>query len=174
MMKTAGGGKAKGGEFERYCCKQLSLWLSYNKRGDLFWRSAMSGGRATVQFKRGGSNRTQLGDVTAISPQGSQLTDVFFIECKCVKNLNFRGMMWNKSIQHGLPTYWDKCCTEAGKALRYPMLIGRQNRFPEVVVLNLEGMTLLNLTQNRVAYFPYFGAHVVYFADFLKHAERPK
>jgi len=43
-----GGGKAKGASFERDICRRLSLWVSAGKQEDVFWRSAMSGGRSTV------------------------------------------------------------------------------------------------------------------------------
>ena len=46
-----GGGKEKGSSFERLVCKRMSMWLSKGERDDLFWRSAMSGGRATVQLR---------------------------------------------------------------------------------------------------------------------------
>ena len=52
-MTKPGYGKQKGGEYERTVCKKLSLWVSNGTRDDIFWRSAMSGGRATLQRKKG-------------------------------------------------------------------------------------------------------------------------
>ena len=65
-MSRPGYGKQKGSGFERTICHELSMWISHGKHDDLFWRSSMSGGRATVMFKKGGQNRTQNGDITAI------------------------------------------------------------------------------------------------------------
>ena len=48
-----GGGKAKGSSFERLICKELSLWITGGEHQDVFWRSAMSGGRSTVAMKKG-------------------------------------------------------------------------------------------------------------------------
>src|SRR5215216_6431446 len=38
----------KGPQWEREVCRALSLWVTNGERVDVFWRSAMSGGRATV------------------------------------------------------------------------------------------------------------------------------
>jgi len=74
---------AKGGEYERGICKQLSKWWSGGERDDIFWRSDASGARATVRFKKhnlqtaGGS-----GDIKAVHPSGFALTDWVTIELK--------------------------------------------------------------------------------------------
>ena len=70
-------GKLKGGAFEREICVKLSKWVSYGERDDLFWRSAMSGGRQTVGFKKGINRKNQAGDITAIDPIGQKLIDSF-------------------------------------------------------------------------------------------------
>ena len=80
--KKSVNGKQKGSEFERYICKTLSGWASYGKRDDLYWRSAMSGGRATVQFKKNIKNTSQVADISCIDSAGEFLTDLCCIECK--------------------------------------------------------------------------------------------
>jgi hypothetical protein len=96
-MKS-GGGKAKGSSFEREICKKLSLWVSEGRRDDLFWRSAMSGGRATVRSKVGKATINQLGDITAIDPLGFPLTDKFVIECKNYANLEWSSFIYGKGF----------------------------------------------------------------------------
>jgi len=95
-----GGGKAKGAEFERSVCKRLSMWISRGKRDDLFWRSAMSGGRATIGKAAGADRSAQAGDVSAIS-DGGPFTDLaaafvscHIIECKTVKDYQLDAFLF--------------------------------------------------------------------------------
>ncbi len=73
---------AKGSNFERDICKQLSLWWSYGKFDDIFWRTSGSGARATVRSKKGQATFGQYGDVQATDPQGQYLIDICTIEIK--------------------------------------------------------------------------------------------
>ena len=82
VVMRKGGGKEKGSAYERAICKRLSLYVSKGKRDDLFWRSAMSGGRATLQAKKGKKAQAQAGDITSIAAEGNKLTSTFMIECK--------------------------------------------------------------------------------------------
>lgn len=72
----------KGSTFEREMCKQLSLWFSGNTRDDLFWRSASSGGRATIRSRQGAATAGSYGDITATHPRGKLLMDMVTIELK--------------------------------------------------------------------------------------------
>lgn len=140
-----GGGHAKGSEFERKVCKQLSRWLSNGKRDDLLWRTAMSGGRATIQLRRGIINRAQAGDVSAIDSAGERLTDLFILECKHVRSIDFlqtvacrRGFLYK--VWTGMLN------TEAKKPReerRQPMIIARQNGIRTVLVTTRHGRTHL-------------------------------
>lgn len=73
---------AKGGSFEREICKLLSSWWTNGERDDVFWRSASSGGRATVRHAKGKSTYGQYGDIQAVDPIGNALTKHITIECK--------------------------------------------------------------------------------------------
>jgi len=73
---------AKGPQFERDMCKQLSLWWSDGARSDVFWRTSGSGARATVRAKKGKETFGQCGDVAAIHPDGVSFLEVFAIELK--------------------------------------------------------------------------------------------
>lgn len=124
-----GGGKGKGASFERRICKALSLWVSGGKNEDLFWRSAMSGGRATLQYRKGNINR-QAGDICAVAPEGHAFTNVWFVECKHIKAMNLSAFLL--SNQGPLAKFWRVACREARKHKRRPMLIV-QSRGPIVV-----------------------------------------
>lgn len=129
--RAKGMGKRKGSAFEREICKRLSLWVSGGKKADLFWRSAMSGGRATVARKKGGLVR-QAGDITATAPEGHAFTDVWFVECKAYKQIDLaQFLVLRKGMLAG---WWNKCKFEARQYGREPMLIVKQNGWPVLVV----------------------------------------
>lgn len=127
-----GGGKQKGAAFERHVCQQLSLWLSRGKRKDLLWRSAMSGGRATVSHRKGDILTSQGGDVSAIDPLGAILTDRFCIEIKFYKDLDLHAF-W---LGYGtLYAFWMRACTDAKRYGKEPMLIAKQNMYKTIVLV---------------------------------------
>lgn len=154
-----GGGKGKGSAFERETCVALSKWLTASKSEDVFWRSAMSGGRATV---RKGAVR-QAGDITAVAPEGHILTDNLYIECKHLQNITLDALMKGKGE---LINIWKTTEIEAAKYNRIPTLIFRQNRWPTVLCTTDKGIDFLQirdivLIQSRMLSF-------VKFDDFLK------
>ena len=73
---------AKGSQFERDLCRRLSEWWTAGARDDVFWRTAGSGGRATVRRKRGKMTAGAAGDIMATDPLGVDLMQLVTIECK--------------------------------------------------------------------------------------------
>jgi hypothetical protein len=132
--------KAKGSAFERQICAKLSLWVSGGTNKDLYWRSSMSGGRATIHVGKGRVNR-QAGDICAVAPEGHTLTDQFFIECKAVRDLNLTGFVL--SNVGPLAKYWTICVTQAATHKRSPLLIAKQNNHPIMVVSILDAFTVV-------------------------------
>src|SRR4249919_3894092 len=98
----AGGGKQKGSVFERQVCRRLSLWVTNNEKQDVFWRSAMSGGRATVA--RG--KVRQCGDVCAVAEEGYAFCNSWFVECKHVRSLNLDSFLIKST--GALDKFWRK------------------------------------------------------------------
>lgn len=150
----AGGGPAKGAAFERECCRRLSLWLTDGKRDDLFWRSSMSGGRATLQHRKGKTNLAQVGDICAIDSEGEKLLLHFVsIECKFHRSLDIvlsvlqrRGRLWK---------FWEQTVEQADRVKRCPMLIARENRVPTLMLI---GEGLHDSIDNRIGHVaPQFG-----------------
>lgn len=72
----------KGQSFERDLCRKLSLWFSYGKDDDLFWRSSQSGGRATVRRRKGKSTRGHCGDIAATDSEGEPFVKCVTVEAK--------------------------------------------------------------------------------------------
>ena len=73
---------AKGGGYEREISKKLSLWWTYGKRDDIFWRTAGSGGRATTRMKTRKKTADSAGDLMALSKIGKPFTKRFLVEIK--------------------------------------------------------------------------------------------
>ena len=74
---------AKGSQFEREICRDLSRWWTQNEdRDDVFWRSSNSGGRATVRGRKGKRTHGQAGDIAATDPIGEPLLQLLTIEAK--------------------------------------------------------------------------------------------
>lgn len=78
-----GGGKRKGGAWERKISKTLSNWWSGRTDDSIFWRTASSGGLATIRSKKNKKTFGQYGDIQAINPIGQPLIDLCVVECKC-------------------------------------------------------------------------------------------
>ena len=72
----------KGGQFERDIARTLSLWWTNGERDNVFWRSSMSGGRATVRARKGQNTNYLAGDLTATDPIGAPLIESTVIELK--------------------------------------------------------------------------------------------
>ena len=132
-MKS-GAGKTKGSSFARLVCKRLSLWLSDGARDDLLWRSAMSGGRATVQFNSGKVNLAQSGDVTAVGQGAYEFCERAFVEAKHYRDLGIdRGLVCGTGT---LARFWAIARREAAKYGKEPVLIARQNLFPTLLIVD--------------------------------------
>lgn len=125
-------GKQKGASFERVVCKELSLWISGGKQKDLFWRSAMSGGRATLGFARGEKLSRQAGDISAVHPDGHQLTDAYYVECKFYRDLELGAFLEGRGK---LARFWAEADKGARKHDRAPLLIAKQNITPTLVLV---------------------------------------
>lgn len=130
-------GKLKGGAFEREICVKLSKWVSYGERDDLFWRSAMSGGRQTVGFKKGINRKNQAGDITAIDPIGQKLIDSFVIECKFYRNIQLQSMLFGKPKNNSIFEFWMELHTKVTEVNKDKMLVIKQNNMP--IIMGLDG-----------------------------------
>jgi hypothetical protein len=158
-MKT-GGGKAKGGAFEREVCKRLSLWLSQGRRSDLLWRSSMSGGRATVQMNAGKINLAQSGDVSAIGQEAYGFCEQTFVEIKHVKNLGIgRGFVCETGPLIG---FWKIACREAERYGKRTLLVARQNLYPTLAISKIvDGI----FSDNPLIVLHRWNAHVFLFDE---------
>lgn len=136
-------GHQKGSQFERDTCVRLSLWASGMTREDVFWRSAMSGGRATfVGRKKGLSKFASCAcDISAVHELGAHFLKIFVVECKFWKNLCLEGLIYDRDTE--LLQEWRKTLNTAHELKRFPMLIAKQDRKKELILLTSEGLACL-------------------------------
>lgn len=145
---------AKGASYERSVCNRLSMWVSEFTREDVFWRSAMSGGRATLRAKQGRSTTftAQSGDICATHQLGHLLLSKFVVECKCWKDIEAGRLVFGRKGK--VPMFWQQVCTEADRDNRWPMLIVKQNRQPELVCVPRDGYRWLARATERGTFVP--------------------
>lgn len=138
-------GHIKGPAYERKVCQRLSLWASCQRRDDLFWRTATSGGRATFRARTrpGQPIVTQVGDVCSLHAEGSALTKLFVIECK---RWGFRKMELDR-LASGRTSrffvFWKKLYEEAAAANRQPLLVFHENNADELMATTRRGASYL-------------------------------
>jgi len=146
-----GGGKQKGASFERKIAVALSRWVTHGERKDVFWRTAMSGGRATIHIK---GDVRQCGDIAPIAQEGHYFCSVWYIEIKHLRAIDLFSAMSERGQLHHI---WRKTKREAYKYKRDPMLIIRQNMRPTLVCVNgpgahtLPGVVVMELPQSSMS-----------------------
>lgn len=137
-----GGGPAKGSKFERDICKRLSQFVDPSSTEPIFWRSASSGGRATIQNKGGIKNTRQLGDIIPTGTEGAWLAEYFIVECKHNKKLDLENFFIKQTGK--LWKFWKKLKKDCKQHERAPLLIARQNNTPTLLITNTSGTNSLS------------------------------
>lgn len=114
---------AKGGLFERQVCRRFSLWWSGGKDDDLFWRTAGSGGRATVRGREGKTTRGHYGDVYSTDRVSRPFTELVTVEVKrgYSKRNRRRGDFMDliDALPHAAPPMFAEWVGQAVTAARY-------------------------------------------------------
>ena len=126
----------KGGGYERAIASELSLWLTDDSTEDAVWRSASSGGRATRQLSGGDRPEAHVGDLIAVLPEAVPFFDVFCVECKRVKALQWRVMF--KSPKCNIRLFWEQAVQQAVSVDKQPLLIMREDNGVDLVALTEE------------------------------------
>lgn len=128
---------AKGGAFERLVCTLLSLWITYGKDKDVFWRSASSGGRSTNAVRKGGkAKQYQSSDVAPVSPAAYPLLNSFVIECKHYRSLQLDLLAFAGKSK--IRAFWEQAVRDASRVNKRPMLVARQNGKPVLLGLRVD------------------------------------
>lgn len=114
---------AKGGQFERDFCRQLSTWWSLGILGeehdDLFWRTAGSGAMATTRSKQNKKTRGHYSDVTSTDPIGNPLTNMITFELKRGYNKANIGELIYTSERKKKPCTYQEWITKLKKTAQH-------------------------------------------------------
>jgi hypothetical protein len=136
---------AKGSGFERQLCKMLSTWISEGKTDDVFWRTAGSGGRATVRAKKNKeSARSMHGDIlanatgdAALDLLAKQFLEIVTIEAKAGYSNATPYQVFDKRPTAKLQT-WETFFVQAARECTQAktfgwLIISKRNLAQEVV-----------------------------------------
>lgn len=135
----------KGGQYERECCRFLSVWFSGDEeQDDWFWRSSQSGGRATTRAKTGKRTVGNCGDVAAECPEAAIFTSVVTPEIKRGYNrtahladiLEYGARHWKKPVE-GSMAQFIKQAHDASKRASTPYwwIIHRRDKHRAYIVM---------------------------------------
>lgn len=120
--------KAKGSSFEREICSYLTNWLTGQTKEKYFWRTAASGGIATITQ----CNNHLAGDITSIKPESKFFTDLFVIECK----VGYRTACFYKLLNGAkdpVRDFWKQVVGDSDKSGKYPLLIFKRTGLKPLV-----------------------------------------
>ena len=154
------------------------MWVSHFKRQDIFWRSAMSGGRATLLSRnKRQKGFVQPGDITAVDPLGHIVTQLFCVEAKFYKDLFMFSPVWGDKGYMDL--IWHKPLAEARAANREPMVVAKQNMKPALMLTTEAGSVILGSALRHPedggfslrCRFPSLDMYIYQFADMLTDVE---
>ncbi len=167
-----GGSNPKGGAFERKIALLLSEWMSEGEYKDWFWRTAMSGGRSTVFAKRGISLKNQVGDICAIDENSFKFSKTFMIECKNYKNIHLHNFI--TGAHNHVTEWWHDLAEKSDDVDKSPLLIMKQNQWPELIMMHHATVRLFRINRNKVpldvmvAWYPDYGAYLFKLRPFLE------
>ncbi|MFH1741088.1 MAG: hypothetical protein ABIH23_18970, partial [bacterium] len=163
--KPRGGRRSdsKGAAFERAVCRRLSLWISRGESKNLFWRSSLSGGRATTLRRKGENLNVHAGDIAAIDSAGERFIKTFFVECKAYKTLRFDSLVY--PVKGVIGTMWNKCVRQADGYNKLPLMIVKENGKPWLLIADGGPINMCGLV---MASFPGRGMYVYLLDDVLK------
>ena len=177
-----GKGKAKGGAFERFISKTLSMWWTDGVRDDIFWRSSSSGGRATQRATKNKTTFGQYGDIQYTDPIGKPLIDLCVIELKTGYNNQSPYDMLEKTKASCVYYEWVGNLVEGARCGHAPywLLIHKRDQRQPIVCMNNDlyfQLPLEDYEEIPIAYI--VGAHkpfainCIRLGDFLTYV-RPK
>lgn len=170
---------AKGSQFERDICKSLSLWYTRRANDGVFWRTANSGGRATIRARQGKTTGDHCGDICAIDPAGESFLRLVALELKRGYNRStFADLLDVSPKAKRIPVYaeWIKQVKRSAKAARVPYWLIIHRRDQRQAIVLLPQSLVLDLGGEWYAYAPVLFTclicnerfHIMKLDDFLK------
>ena len=168
-----GGGKRKGGTFEREIAKELSVWWLDGK-GDhtIFWRTHSSGQLGT----RGHHARTEYGDIMAVDDEGKGLTDRVNIELRHSRSLDISDLVYG-SKKCGMAQFIEEGRRNAEMSKREPMWIFKEHQGPIMVMMDPRSLHTLGIeciVHGIAGAFPRWDVFVMSFEDWKKYFDKKR
>lgn len=167
-----GGGSEKGGSYERRVCKALSFWISKGRRDDIFWRTPMSGGRHTVRRRKGTGAMDEVGDIRATHESGKPFINQFVLDCKSYRNLKMHTLLVPKAAKKSIAAFWSTTVRIAEEVHRQPIMVCKENKLPDFVLLYEVTALGLGLEDWIVARYAPLKVCLVWLSDFVMHAKQ--
>ena len=122
--------KTKGSNYERDFAKRLSMWWSYGQLQDAFWRTSLSGGKATID-----NSDVHVGDICALRPIAVPLENCVVFELKrgYTKSLLLDWLLLGVTSLVG--QWWEKGYKQATTLNRKFILIVKHDFHPEIAFM---------------------------------------
>ena len=131
-----GGGHEKGAEFERQVGRQLSFWLTHDKRADLFTRNVLSGGSFTRRVASDDKAAGIPGDIMAKHPLAYSFLQTFLIECKHYADIGMLSFLLDLEGTTFLAKTLHHAQLQAAQANVHFLVIAKQNRVAPLVIMS--------------------------------------
>lgn len=153
---------AKGGQYERDLCWELSRWWSGNSKELLFWRTSNSGGGATVRRRKGIKNQAHGSDITATEISSKPFTDLIAVEAKRGYNkranlqtlLDFKPTKKQKTPQTMYEQWFEQAITAAETSgSPFWMLIHRRDGGQPLCFIPNELLARISISVSRTQPF---------------------
>jgi hypothetical protein len=132
-------GRSKGLSAERRIAYRFSEWLGAAKGEPWLWRSIASGALATTSSKSGDyTKKGAAGDLMAVNEKASLFIETFYVEIKSVKDLQLESLLLAR--KGFLYKVWKDTQEKSLQYSRVPVVVAKQNRYPEVLVTDASGV----------------------------------
>lgn len=96
-----------------------------------------------MQLRKGVANKSQVGDLSAISPEGAAFLDHVVVECKFHKDLVVLASLLTGDGK--LRQLWSKHAAEAAAAGREPFMVAKENRIPALLLTTARAALALSV-----------------------------
>jgi len=165
--------KKIGNNYERIIARKLSLWLTYNQSDDVVWRDIGSGNKATIRKKQNKESIWQ-GDIVPIDLQYKYFFDVFAIDTKSYKEINWLFINNNNNKSNVILQQWVKVVNDTTEKIPLMIVQIRDRKTPETIFMP----TYIKLNDvlynhNFMVYFfeqnPVYNCKIFILDDFLNH-----
>ncbi len=148
----SGKSNAKGSEFERLVCRKLTEWVTGSPTPEIFWRSAVSGAKAT-QDRKAGRASNMGGDIVAVHPAGQPFMERFSVECKNRKTYGRLENLIDCKSKGEFLQWWWQCAEDASLAAKLPLLIYKAKGTPIYIAFHTnKGFKVPRLVYNCPVY----------------------